>query len=541
MRGVIIAAAISATPTSLFCKMLHLVSVVALVGQAVPNVWPLPATATGGTSLIAVMPSNGFFKLLGSSPSPLLEEAFARYHKLSFPHVVRKLDGLASLSVSVDDLDESHPTITTDESYHLSVTQGAAALKAKTVYGALRGLETFSQLVVFDFEQEAYTIANGPWTIADAPRFPHRGLMIDTARHFQPLASIHAIIDSLPFAKLNVLHWHLVDTQSFPFHSETNPKLWEGAYDERSKYTHADVASVVEYARLRGVRVMPEFDMPGHAQSWCVGYPELCPSATCLTPLDVSRNSTFALVDRLLGECTGRAASAPGAPKGLFPDGFLHLGGDEVSTQCWESTPRIAGWLKANKMSADDGYALFVKKTAAIATAQGRRPVQWSEVYDHFKTALPKQVIVHVWKSVTDVAEVVGNGYNVIRNVGYDRNSWYLDNLNVNWTAVYASEPCDGVPDDKCSMVLGGHGEMWGETVDASDLQQTVWPRLGAVAEKLWSQREATRSSDEARARMHSFRCLLNERGIAAAPVGNADARSAPSVPGSCLSQRRSR
>ena len=173
------------------------------------------------------------------------------------------------------------------------------------------------------------------------------------------------------------------------------------------------------YARLRGVRVMPEFDMPGHAQSWCVGYPELCPSATCLTPLDVSRNSTFALIDRLLAECTGRKPHA-----GLFPDGFVHLGGDEVSTECWETTPRIAQWLAARGLTADDGYALFVKRAASIAIAQGRRPVQWSEVYDHFKTKLDPRVIVHVWKDVTNVTEVVANGYDVLRNVGYDKTSW---------------------------------------------------------------------------------------------------------------------
>ena len=506
------------------------------------NVWPLPAKATGGSSVIAVTPVDHFFTL--ALHSPLLEAAFQRYARLTFPHATKKVAGGSSvgvraLSLSVDDLDESHPTIKTDESYTLSVLANSATLKAKTVYGALRGLETFSQMVVFDFDAEAYTIAAGPWAIDDSPRFAHRGLMIDTARHFQPLASIRALLDSLPYAKINVLHWHLVDTQSFPFHSESNPGLWDGAYDAQSRYTHADMASIVEYARLRGVRVMPEFDMPGHAQSWCVGYPELCPSATCTTPLDVSRNTTFALVDRLLAECTGRKASTPSAPSGLFPDHFLHLGGDEVSTDCWESTPRIANWLAAHNMTADDGYALFVKRTAAIALAQGRRPVQWSEVYDHFKTALPKEVIVHVWKSVTNVTEVVANGYDVLRNVGYDKTSWYLDNLHVDWAAVYSNEPCDGVPDDLCPKILGGHGEMWGETVDASDLQQTVWPRLGAIAEKLWSTRSDTGSSAAALPRMQSFRCKLNARGVAAAPVDNAVARDSPQAPGACLEQRR--
>jgi hexosaminidase len=414
--------------------MSALLFIVSTAVSTPPDLWPLPKSVSSGTSTITVTASDQFFKASGQKEQgPLLTEAFSRYTQYTFPHKAKAGERslLTTLTVSVDSPDESHPQLDTDESYTLEVSADSATLHAKTVYGALRGLETFSQLVRFDFDSETYSIDGAPYTISDAPRFAHRGLMIDSARHFQPLASIRGIIDSLPFAKINTLHWHLVDTQSFPFHSETNPKLWDGAYDERSKYTHSDIASIVEYARKRGVRVMPEFDMPGHAQSWCVGYPELCPSTTCTTPLDVSNNFTFALIDRLLAECTARRASTPGHPAGLFPEQLLHLGGDEVSTDCWESTPRIAAWLKAHKFSADDGYAYFVKNTAAIAMAQKRRPVQWSEVYDHFKTQLPPEVIVHVWKSVTNVTEVVANGYDVIRNVGYDATSWYLDNLNV--------------------------------------------------------------------------------------------------------------
>jgi len=331
----------------------------------------------------------------------------------------------------------------------------------------------------------------------------------------------------------------MVDSQSFPFEVKSYPKLWQGAYAPSQRYTQADVASIVEYGRLRGVRVMVEFDMPGHADSWCNGYPEICPSPSCTTPLNVASNATFALIGSLLGEVTGGKASAAGAPSGLFPDDFVHLGGDEVNTACWTSTPAVAQWLASQGLSADQGYAYFVKQTAAFAIGGGRRPVQWSEVYDHFKSALPKEVIVHVWKDVTNVTEVLANGYQVLRNVGYDATSWYLDNLAVNWQAIYSNEPCHDVPDALCGGILGGHGEMWGETVDASDIEQTVWPRLAAIAEKLWSSRAATATPSAALPRLEAFRCLLNERGIAAAPVTNANARSAPAGPGSCLEQRR--
>lgn len=507
----------------------------ASASAALPTLWPQPLSAKSGQGRAIVIPGRGFFN--GSSAvhswhnRTLLEQAFWRYYRTTFPHEITPTPGqsVTQLDVIVEDLDEAHPQLDTDESYTLTVPQsGNAQIKAKTVYGALRGLETFSQLVTFSFEEGMYVVEGAPWTISDKPRFPHRGLMIDSARHFEPLASIRAIIDSLPYAKLNVLHWHMVDSQSFPFESKTSPKLWDGAYSEFERYTQRDIESIVEYARLRGVRVIVEFDMPGHAASWCKGYPEICPSTSCLQPLNVASNATFNLIDGLIGEITS----------GLFKDNFVHLGGDEVDTSCWTKTPAVADWLKAQNMSADDGYAYFVKKVAGMVIDKKHRPVQWSEVFDHFKGNLPKETIVHVWKDVTNVTEVVALGYDVLRNVGYDNISWYLDNLNVKWDAVYQNEPCNGIPTDElCAKVLGGHGEMWGETVDGSDIEQTVWPRLAAIAEKLWTSRDQTKDVSAAAQRIRNFRCLLLQRGVAAAPVDNANARSSPAGPDSCFTQ----
>jgi len=335
-----------------------------------------------------------------------------------------------------------------------------------------------------------------------------------------------------------VLHWHMSDSQSFPMQSTSAPKLWEGAYSADERYTQDDIAAVVEYARLRGVRVMVEFDMPGHAGSWCTGYPQVCPSTSCKQPLNVASNATFDLITGLLNEMSGGHASGPHAPSGLFPDNMIHLGGDEVDTSCWTSTPAVAAWLQARGMSADEGYAYFVKRAATIAISQGRRPVQWVEVFDHFGSALDKRTIVHVWKAKSTLTAVVAAGYNALINNSPGDDSWYLDHLDVAWKAVYGNEPCADITDDaQCALVLGGQGEMWGETVDASDVQSTVWPRLGAIAEKLWSPRAATISADAAHARLRAFRCLLNRRGIAAAPVDNLAARSAPPGPGGCYDQ----
>eukprot|EP00756_Hemistasia_phaeocysticola_P016550 Hpha_TRINITY_DN15482_c6_g2::TRINITY_DN15482_c6_g2_i5::g.172750::m.172750/K12373/HEXA_B; hexosaminidase len=372
-----------------------------------PKLWPLPQKVTASGAAVKVTPSANFFTASGSPSKGLVEQAFGRYQSLVFPHnVAAGSGGVTGLAVSVADWDESHPQLETDESYTLTVNStGPASLTAKTVYGALRGLETFSQLVGFDFDSQTYTAT--PVAIEDAPRFPHRGLMIDTARHFETLDAIRGMIDSLPYAKLNVLHWHMSDTQSFPFQSKTYPKLWEGSYSAEERYLQSDIADVVEYARLRGVRVMVEFDMPGHAASFCKGYPEVCPSASCTQPLNVANNATFDLLNSLIGECTGGRPSKRGDPSpGLFKDNFVHLGGDEVDTSCWSKTPAVADWLAKQNMTADQGYAYFVKRVAQMAIDQGHRPVQWSEVYDHFKNNLAKETIVHIWKSVTNVTEV---------------------------------------------------------------------------------------------------------------------------------------
>eukprot|EP01062_Namystynia_karyoxenos_P048312 TRINITY_DN3672_c0_g1_i7.p2 TRINITY_DN3672_c0_g1~~TRINITY_DN3672_c0_g1_i7.p2 ORF type:complete len:629 (+),score=239.74 TRINITY_DN3672_c0_g1_i7:76-1887(+) len=506
---------------------------------AAPRLWPLPAKYSFGNAT-ADVGTDRFFTV---PPSDVLQQAVQRYQKLFFPHDIGGAvsGSISGVVVTVDDTDGSHPQLGVDESYELSVPEsGKATLRAQTVYGALRGLETLSQLIVFDFDSQKYTIPFLPFSATDAPRFPHRGLMIDTARHFQTLDSIRAVIDSLPYAKLNVLHWHMSDTQSFPMESRSSPKLWQGAHSPQERYLQSDIADMVEYARLRGVRVMVEFDMPGHAGSWCAGYPEVCPSPSCTQPLNVANNATFDLIEKLLMEMTGGKASAKGAPSpGLFKDNFIHLGGDEVNTGCWTKTPAIADWLQKQGMSADDAYAYFVKRAASYAIAQEHRPVQWSEVYDHFKTKLDKKTVVHIWKSVTNVTEVVANGYQVLLNVGYNSVSWYLDNIKVTWDNVYKNEPCNGVPDNLCPLILGGHGEMWGETVDMSDLEQTVWPRLGAIAEKLWSPRAATAdaSKNDALSRIERFRCILNRRGVRAAPVNNGQAREGPPGPGSCFDQ----
>jgi hexosaminidase len=430
-----------------------------------PPLWPLPQNYSCSTQKLTVIPSPAFFRV--DAGSDVLAAAAKRYIPLAFPHGWGSPGvGLPALSVVVDDgvgateraarrprrADDAgalYPSLTDDESYKLRITATSATLKARTVWGALRGLETFSQLVTYGFDSATYEVV--PCTIQDAPKYPHRGLMVDSGRHFLPVATLLHVVDALPYAKLNVLHWHLTDTQSFPVETPSRPMLWKGAFSKRERYSVEDVRLVVERARLRGIRVIPEFDTPGHAESWCDGYPSVCPSPTCKTPLDVSKAETFAALDDVLGDASK-----------LFPDAFVHLGGDEVDTSCWGSTPSIQLWLQERNYTTADAYAYFVSRAAKLARAHGKRPIQWAEVFDQFGATLDKSTVVHVWKPSTNITEVVQSGYDCLVNVGYVTNSWYLDNLDSTWDRAYGVDLRASVPLQLRSKVLGGHGEMWG-------------------------------------------------------------------------------
>lgn len=183
-------------------------------GPWAPKIWPLPQSFTNGSKTLVVDASKpeSFFTLGGGATSKTLAAAFARYAKLTLPHpsaAVPRLGAAAGVVsgcvVTVSDLSEAHPQLTTDESYTLTVGEtGAIAIKAKTIYGALHGLETLSQLVIYDFDQQQHTLPLAPWTVTDAPRFQHRGLMIDTSRHFETVNTIKRLITSLAFCKVNV-------------------------------------------------------------------------------------------------------------------------------------------------------------------------------------------------------------------------------------------------------------------------------------------------------------------------------------------------
>jgi len=462
---------------------------------ALPKLWPLPVNYTHGATTVTVNPSLSFQP---TSKSAILLKAISRYNDLIFTErsaVSSEQGALSSLVIDVSSEDDTLQ-LETDESYTLEIgsnTTSSATLSAKTVYGAMRGLETFSQLVQYNHDTNSYEIQNAPWTIFDKPRFQHRGILMDTARHYLPEQTIKALIDSLSYAKLNVLHWHAVDAQSFPIECKKFPKLWEGSWTKKERYTQEQLARIVQYAKERGVRVMVEFDGPAHAFSWGVGYPSLlpanyaqsltcenvCPISPCDVPLDPSNELTFSVLEALHYEMTGGSAE-----QGIFTDNFYHLGGDEVQTGCWDESQQIRDFMRGNNFTSyEQLYMYFVKRVQDTVRKYGRTPVHWEEVFNHFGTKLPKDTIIHIWLDHKTLAKVVSAGY---RGILSNFDVWYLDHLKVDWTKFYLNDPFQNIASTaQQNLVLGGEVCMWGETVDPSAIFTKIWPRAAAFAERV--------------------------------------------------------
>jgi hexosaminidase len=363
-----------------------------------------------------------------------------------------------------------------DESYRLTVTAREARLDAPTTLGALRGLETFLQLVRKD---------QGRWvvpavTVTDRPRFPWRGLLVDSCRRFQPLDVIKRTLDGMAAVKMNVLHWHLSEDQGFRVESKVHPRLHEKGSDGLF-YTQDQVKDVIAYARARGIRVVPEFDLPGHSTSWLVGYPELgaAPGPFELVRqwgifdnvLDPTREEVYTFLDGFFGEMAA-----------LFPDVYLHIGGDEVTPRQWNANPAVLDFMYRNNLGdLGDLQAHFNKRMNDILARHGKRMVGWDEI---LRPELPKSIVVQSWRGTRALAEAARLGYDGILSNGY-----YIDLLHPA-SEHYLMDPLPAdstlTPQER-THVLGGEACMWSEMVTPETIDSRIWPRTAAIAERLWS------------------------------------------------------
>jgi hexosaminidase len=411
-------------------------------------------------------------------------------------------EGDATLIVQCQGPGQAIPSVNENESYQLEISDKQANLMAPTVIGALRALETLLQLV--DADRNGYYLPSV--RIQDQPRFPWRGLLIDVGRHYEPIDVLKRNLDAMAAVKLNVFHWHLTEDQGFRVESKKFPKLHmmgsDGLY-----YTQAQVREIVDYARERGIRVVPEFDIPGHSTSWLVGYPELGSAPGPYTiergagvfepALDPTREQVYKFLDGFLGEMAA-----------LFPDAYLHIGGDENEGKQWDRNPKIQAFMKEKGIKNNHALqAYFNQRLLKILQKHGKKMIGWDEV---LQPELPRDVVIHSWRGPASLAEAAKKGYDGILSAGY-----YID-LIYPASDHYRADPIPAnstLSPEEAKHVLGGEATMWGEWVSPETIDSRIWPRTAAIAERLWSPRTVVDVEDMYR-RLPVISLQLEELGL---------------------------
>lgn len=387
----------------------------------------------------------------------------------------------ASLVIEYRATGDVVPSLNEDETYSLEVSPERALLSAPTVVGALRGLETLLQLLEGDSNGYFIPVVH----IEDKPRFPWRGLLIDVCRHWEPIEVIKRNLDGMAAVKLNVLHLHLTEDQGFRIESRKYPKLHEQGSDGKY-YTQDQIRDLVAYARDRGIRIMPEFDIPGHTTAWFVGHPEIASApgpyqierkyGVFDPSMDPTREETYKFLDKFLGEMAA-----------LFPDAYMHIGGDEVTGKPWRLSPEIQAFIEKKGLKDKHGLqAYFNQRILKILQKHKKKMVGWDEI---LHPDLPTDIVVQSWRGQKSLAEGAKKGYTGILSSGY-----YLDHL-ITAAQHYAVDPIRAdteLTEQEQSRILGGEACMWGEYVSPENVDSRIWPRLAAIAERFWSPRGVT-------------------------------------------------
>jgi hexosaminidase len=395
------------------------------------------------------------------------------------------------------------------EAYRLTVGKGGARIEASDPAGLYYGAVTLWQLITADGGQGRATLA--PMTIEDRPRFRWRGLMLDSARHFQTLAEIRRLIDWMALHKLNVLHWHLTDDQGWRLQILKYPRLTEvgawrtppaGSPDQGPRpyggvYTQAEARAVVAYAAARHILVVPEIEMPGHAISALLAYPELGTGAPP-RPEEQSHWGGFPYVFNVEDRTFGVLEDVLTEVMAIFPSPYIHVGGDEAEAERWNGDPAVQARMAALGIKDAAGLqAHFTQRIAQFLKAHGRRLVGWDEILNG--GGLASEAVVMSWHGVSGAANAAAAGHDAIlapapilyfdnwQAVGADQppGRGYLVPLK----DVYGFEPLPASFDAaSAGHILGLEAALWTEHIRSFDeLQAMAFPRAAALAEVGWS------------------------------------------------------
>ena len=421
---------------------------------------------------------------------------------------------VGDLQVIVRQPDDGLPRLDVDESYTLTLTPTWAVLDAPSTWGALHGLTTLYQARSADLQ--------GAWQVSDQPRFAWRGLMLDVARHFYSINCLKEVLDGMSLLKLNVLHVHLSDDQAFRFGSEVFPRL---PSDEC--YSKAQLRELVSYAAARGIRVVPELDVPGHVTAWLAAYPEwgAHPAGDDLLPTVASKRFGVhrAALSPVRTEVMDALAALFVELADVFPDRYVHIGGDEVHPAWWQSDPAVQSYMSEQGLA--DARAVQADFNVRLQAAIGadKTLIGWDEVlHEQMPT-----VTVQNWRGATTRDRALAKGLDVIVSAPYYLDLFYPADMHyaadpelaqadwvaledhwesdlrlahvatgMRWTHQWRRDAQDFAAAQLGGRVLGAEACLWSELVAEDILPQRLWPRLAAVAERLWSSADVTAVDD---------------------------------------------
>ncbi|KAF2714085.1 glycoside hydrolase family 20 protein [Pleomassaria siparia CBS 279.74] len=455
-----------------------------------------------------------------------------------------------------------------DESYTLDITSGSDTIEitAETVYGALHAFTTLQQMVINDGSNKL--IIEAPVSIVDAPLYPVRGIMVDSGRNFISKQKMFEQIDGMSLSKLNVLHWHMVDEQSWPVEIEAYPQMTDDAYSPREIYTHAIIKDIVDYAAARGVRIIPEIDMPGHASSgWKQVDQEMLAcidswwsndnwaTHTAVEPnpgqLDILNNKTYEVTGKVYKELAN-----------LFPDSWFHVGGDELHVNCYQFSPLIRQFFDSGKTMGDLVQHWVDTAVPNFRKQANKTLVMWEDVVISSDAAasglVPKDIILQSWNNgLENIYNLTRDGYRVIVS---SADFMYLDcgyggwvsndpryNVMVNpnktdgtpnfnfgagggswcspyktWQRIYDYDFTQGLSSEQKALVQGAISPLWSEQVDDTVISGKMWPRAAALAELVWSgnrDAQGNKRTTDLTQRILNFREYLVASGVGAAPL----------------------
>jgi hexosaminidase len=455
---------------------------VPVVAGAEWNLMPQPAQINPRQGRLPI--DQSFHVALSGFCEPRLERAAGRFVRnlerltgMPLPAGLAADSSQATLEITTGGASLPVQKLGEDESYRLEVTPTHARIAAANPLGALRGMETFLQLVSADRQSFSVPAVE----INDRPRFAWRGTMLDVSRHWMPIEVVKRTLDAMAAVKLNVFHWHLSDDQGFRVECEQFSKLHEFGSDGHY-YSRQQVREVIQYARDRGIRVVPEFDVPGHATCWFAGYPELASAPGPYTierkwgifdpVIDPTRDEVYEFLSGLIAEMTA-----------LFPDEYFHIGGDEVNGKQWSASPRIQGFMREHQIKTSEALqSYFSSRIVPIVTKCGKKVIGWDEI---LAPDLPKGAVIQSWRGQKSLAEAARRGYSGILSAPY-----YLDLMHPA-ADHYAADPIENesaaLTGEEKARILGGESCMWVEYATPATVHMRIWPRNAAIAERLWS------------------------------------------------------